>query len=106
MARVGRYVKMSAEPGQGEALATLMLEVAGSLNATPGCELYAINREVDDPDAVWVTEVWTSQQALDDSLAVLRTEDGRARLGEVQALLASAPERTDLQPLGGVGLGG
>ncbi|MGZ6617340.1 MAG: putative quinol monooxygenase [Solirubrobacteraceae bacterium] len=106
MARVGRYVKMSAQPGQGEALATLMLQVAGSLNATPGCELYAINRAVGDPDVVWVTELWASQQALDDSLAVLRTEEGRARLGEVQALLAGAPERTDLEPLGGVGLGG
>ena len=106
MARVGRYVKMSAQPGQGEALAALMLQVAAGLSATPGCELYAINRAVEDPDAVWVTEVWTSQRALDDSLAVLRTGEGRARLGEVQALLAGAPERTDLQPLGGVGLGG
>ena len=55
---------------------------------------------------MWVTEVWASQEALDDSLAVLRTEEGRARLGEVQALLAGPPERIDLQPLGGVGLGG
>jgi quinol monooxygenase YgiN len=106
MARVGRYVKMSAPPGQGDALATVMLQVAGSLRATPGCELYAINRAVEDPDAVWVTEVWESQQALDDSIAALRTEEARARLGEVQALLAGSPERIDLQPLGGIGLPG
>lgn len=106
MARVGRYVKMSAQAGQGEALGTLMLEVAASLTTTRGCELYAINRSVDDPDAVWVTEVWESQAALDDSLATLRTDDGRARLAEVQALLAGPPERIDLQPLGGVGLAG
>ena len=97
---------MAAHPGQGEALARLMLEVAGSLSKTPGCELYAINRATDGPDVVWVTEVWTSQQAIDDSLAVLRTEEGRARLGEVQALLAGPPERIDLEPLGGVGLAG
>jgi quinol monooxygenase YgiN len=106
MARVGRYVKMSAQPGQGEALGALMLEVAGSLSAAPGCELYAINRAVDDSDVVWVTEVWVSQQALDDSLAILRTDEGRARLGEVQALLAGPPGRTDLEPLGGIGLAG
>ncbi len=97
---------MQAQAGKGEALAILMLEVAESLTATPGCELYAINRAVEDSDAVWVSEVWASQEALDDSLAVLRTDEGRSRLGEVQALLAGPPERIDLQPLGGVGLAG
>jgi len=50
--------------------------------------------------------VWSSQQALDASLAVLRTDEARARLGEVQALLAGPPERIDLEPLGGVGPAG
>jgi quinol monooxygenase YgiN len=104
MARVGRYVKMSARTGSGAALADVMMRVAESLEATPGCELYAINRAADEPDVVWVTEVWASQQALDDSLAVLRTDDGRTRLAEVQSLLARAPERIDVVPLGGVGL--
>ncbi len=104
MQRVGRYVKMSAHVGRGGTLAELMLRVAESLEATPGCELYAINRAVDEPDVVWVTEIWANQGALDDSLAVLRTEAGRTRLAEVQSLLAAAPERIDVQPLGGVGL--
>jgi quinol monooxygenase YgiN len=101
---VGRYVKMTAQPGQGTALAGLMLDVAGSVRGTDGCELYVINRAVDEADVIWVTELWRDQAAVDASLQVLQTDAGKARLGEVMALLAGPPQRTDLEPLGGVGL--
>jgi quinol monooxygenase YgiN len=101
---VGRYVKFTAPAGHGDALADLMLDVAASLRGTDGCELYAINRVADDSDVVWVTELWRDQEAVDASLAVLQTDAGKARLGEVMALLDGPPERIDLQPLGGVGL--
>jgi quinol monooxygenase YgiN len=105
---VGRYVKMAARPGQGHVLAQLMLEVARSLHGTDGCILYAINRTDlatdDEPETIWVTELWRDQEAIDASLAALQTDAGKARLGEVMALLQGPPERIDLQPLGGVGL--
>jgi quinol monooxygenase YgiN len=102
---VGRYVKMTARPGQGDVLAQMMLGVARSLHGTDGCILYAINRvATNDPEAIWVTELWRDQEAIDASLAALQTDAGKARLGEVMALLEGPPERIDLQPLGGVGL--
>jgi quinol monooxygenase YgiN len=101
---VGRYAKFSAKAGHGDVLADLMLDVAHSLRGTDGCELYAINRAAEESDVVWVTELWRDQEAVDASLAVLQTEAGKTRLGEVMALLDGPPERIDLQPLGGVGL--
>lgn len=99
MASVGRYVKLVAKPGRGEALAELMLQVAGSLEDTPGCELYVINRSPTEHDVVWVTELWRSQAAIDDALA----GDGAAeQIARTRELLAGA-ERIDLLPLGGVG---
>ncbi|MEO8968508.1 MAG: putative quinol monooxygenase [Solirubrobacteraceae bacterium] len=106
MTRVARYVKMTAQPEQGEALATLMVAIAEGLAGTDGCELYLVNRAVDSPDEIWVTEVWSSQEAVDASLRALTTESGRAALAPVMALLAQPPQRTDLRPLGGVGPGG
>jgi quinol monooxygenase YgiN len=105
VSRVARYVKMTAQPGHGEALGTLMVAIAEGLGGTDGCELYLVNRAVDAPDEIWVTEVWSSQAAVDASLEVLQSESGRVRLAEVMALLASPPQRTDLQPLGGVAPG-
>ena len=102
---VGRQVLFTAAPGQGEALARLMLDVAHSLEGTDGCRLYAISRAVDDSDAIWVSELWDDQASVDASLSLLQTDAGKARLGEVMALLSAPPQRTDLQPLGGVGIG-
>src|ERR1700692_1699584 len=101
---VGRYVKFTARAGHGDALADLMLDGAGSLHGSEGCELYAINRAAEDPDVVWVTELWRDQEAVDASLAVLQTDAGKDRLGGGTALLEGPPERIALQPLGGVGL--
>jgi quinol monooxygenase YgiN len=101
---VGRYVKFTARAGHGDVLADLMLDVARSLSGTDGCELYMINSAAEQSDVVWVTELWRDQESVDASLAVLQTDAGKARLGEVMALLDGPPERIDLQPLGGVGL--
>jgi quinol monooxygenase YgiN/mannose-6-phosphate isomerase-like protein (cupin superfamily) len=100
---VGRYVKFTAQPGRGEEVAELLLGAADSLRDVAGCELYLINRAASEPDVVWVTELWLSQEALDASLEQLQTDEGKARIGQVMALLARTPELTELEPLGGVG---
>jgi quinol monooxygenase YgiN/quercetin dioxygenase-like cupin family protein len=104
MPGVGRYVKFTAQPGRADELADKLLEAAASLENTSGCELYVINRDIANPDVVWVTELWLSQEALDASLEQLRsTDEGEARMSELRSLLAGAPERIELKPLGGVG---
>jgi quinol monooxygenase YgiN/mannose-6-phosphate isomerase-like protein (cupin superfamily) len=101
MSKVGRYVKATAKPGQADALAERLLAVAEQLRAVPGCELYLINRAPDDPDAVWVTEVWRSQAELDGALAAADKEQMR----EVLELTEGQFERIDVTPVGGVGPG-
>jgi quinol monooxygenase YgiN/mannose-6-phosphate isomerase-like protein (cupin superfamily) len=100
---VGRYVKFTAQPGRGDEVAELLLAAAESLRDTAGCELYLISRSSSDPDVVSVNELWMSQEALDGSLEQLSTDEGKARIAEIIALLAEPPELTELEPLGGVG---
>jgi quinol monooxygenase YgiN/quercetin dioxygenase-like cupin family protein len=99
MSKVGRYVKATAKPDKADALAERMLAVAEELRAVPGCELYLINRSPEDENAVWVTEVWRSQEELDAALAA--TDE--AQIQEVLALTDGDFERIDVTPLGGVG---
>jgi quinol monooxygenase YgiN/mannose-6-phosphate isomerase-like protein (cupin superfamily) len=94
---------MTASAGDGDALATAMLRVAEQLRGVGGCEQYVINRSPTNPDEIWVTERWLSQEALDASLEQLQTDAGKAQLAEVTALLAGPPERIELEPIGGVG---
>jgi quinol monooxygenase YgiN/quercetin dioxygenase-like cupin family protein len=100
---VGRYVRFTAQPGRGDEVAELLRHAADSLREVAGCELYVINRSASEPDVVWVTELWLNQNALDASLEKLETDEGKAQVAEVGALLAGPPEVTPLEPLGGVG---
>jgi quinol monooxygenase YgiN/mannose-6-phosphate isomerase-like protein (cupin superfamily) len=101
MSSVGRYTKAIAKPGQGEALARKLLEVAVSVTETPGCQLYLINRSPGEPDVVWVTELWRSQEELD---AALNSDEARAAIPAVLELVdTDSFERIELEPLGGAG---
>jgi quinol monooxygenase YgiN len=80
-----------------------MLGAAQLLVDVPGCELYVINTSATDADAVWVTEVWSTQAELDASLTM---ESVKASVEQVLPLLAGPPERIDILPVGGKGLDG
>jgi quinol monooxygenase YgiN len=101
MDRVGRYVQLKAREGQRDVLVEHMLGVAQLLVDVPGCELYVINTSVADTDTVWVTEVWRTQAELDASLTL---DSVKASVERVMSLLAGAPERIDILPVGGIGL--
>jgi quinol monooxygenase YgiN len=103
MGRVGRYVQLKAREGQRDALVEHMLGAAQLLVDVPGCELYVINTSATDADAVWVTEVWSTQAALDSSLTI---ESVKASVEQVVPLLAGPPDRIDILPVGGKGLDG
>lgn len=96
-------MRIKAKPGRGEQVAALLLRVADGLRGAPGCELYVIGRAPDDPDTVSAYEVWSSQAELDAALRA--AGESGPRPDEVLALLEGAPERVDVRPLGGVGLG-
>jgi quinol monooxygenase YgiN len=92
---------MEALPGKGSVLAGKLLAVAEGMRGAPGCELYVVNLSADEPDTVWVTEVWADEAASDRALS---GDLGEAGIGEVIELLAGPPELVDLTPLGGPGL--
>ena len=101
MTAVARYAKAVAKAGRGDELAQRLLDVARALKEVPGCQLYVINRSPADPDVVWVTELWQSQEQLD---AALETPQARALIPEVLDLVGDGGfERIDLEPVGGVG---
>jgi quinol monooxygenase YgiN len=99
VSRVARYGRAVAREGCGEQLAVLLLAAADELGADPGCELYLVNRQVGDPDVIWVTELWRSQFDLDASVERIRGSD---EVGAAMALVASF-ETVELELLGGKG---
>jgi quinol monooxygenase YgiN len=97
--QVARYGKASAQAGRGEELAEVLLAAAAELEGDPGCQLYLVNRQADQPDVIWVTELWRSQADLDASLERIRGSEGVA----AAMALVEDWQMVELEPLGGKG---
>jgi quinol monooxygenase YgiN len=94
----GLIGKMSAAPGQRDALAAILLGGTGSM---PGCLSYVVATDPGDPDGLWITEVWDSPESHRASLALPAVQDAIAR---GRPLITGFSHRVETVPLGGVGL--
>lgn len=97
----GLFGKMRAHPGQREALIGHLLHAATLLRDLDGCYLYVISSADDDPDGIWVTEMWASKDDHQNSL----THDAiKSLITVARPLIADMPQRFEFTPLGGKGL--
>jgi quinol monooxygenase YgiN len=94
----GLIGKLSAVPGQRDALAAILLE--GS-EAMPGCLSYIIATDPADPEALWVTEVWESPASHRASLALPAV---KVAVAKGRPLITGFGNRTETVPIGGYGL--
>ena len=98
--RYGLHGHFTAQPGQGDALAEILLAAAEGLRGNDACLLYLVSRSPDDPDVIWVTEAWTSKEAHDDSL---QDENVKAAIQRARPLIADIAG-TELRVVGGKGI--
>jgi quinol monooxygenase YgiN len=89
-----------AQPGQGPALAEILLEAAEGLRADDACLLYVVSRG-EDEDTVWVTEAWVDREAHDASLRAPGVPEMIAR---ARPLIAGMDGRAEFTPFGGKGV--
>jgi quinol monooxygenase YgiN len=96
----GLIAKISAVPGQREALIPILLEAVGGM---PGCFSYVVARDPVDPNAVWITEVWDKPESQRASLSLPSVQRAIAR---GKPLIERFAERFVTEPVGGHGLAG
>ena len=94
----GLIGKMTATPGNRDALAAALLE---GLNDMPGCLSYIVAEAPDDADALWITEVWDSAESHQASLALPQVQ---AAIARARPVIAGFSDRHETRPIGGVGL--
>ena len=76
--------ELFAQPGRGDDVANLLLEILGESLRHDGCETIRIVRDQDDPDHVAGVTQWTERRNFEDYLA-WRTERGFS--GTFEAML-------------------
>ena len=94
----GLIGKMRAQPGQRDALISILLEGTAAM---PGCLAYIIAKDKLDADALWITESWDSQASHKASLALPSVQ---AAIAKGRPLIAGFGERFETEPVGGHGL--
>ncbi|MEV6102140.1 antibiotic biosynthesis monooxygenase [Nocardia sp. NPDC051981] len=83
------YGRMTALPGRRDDLITLLLNGFRAGGPTSGLLTYTINTARDDPDTIWLTQLWINKPAHD---ATTRSEPVAAITRQLPPLLARQPE--------------
>ncbi len=101
MDRFGLHGKLTAHPGQRDALVQILLEAADVLGSAPGCEIYFVSTSHTEPDAIWVTEVWRNEA---DHAASLSLPGVRELIIRAKPMIAAMSDSARTVPIGGKGL--
>jgi quinol monooxygenase YgiN len=93
--------KLTAQPGERDAVIRHLLEAGASFEDDDACLLYLV-MEAAEPDVVWVVDLWTSEVRHADALT---GPDLRPHVEATMPLLKAPPEQIEVRPRGGKGPG-
>jgi quinol monooxygenase YgiN len=94
----GLIGKMKCTRGRRDALISILLE---GVSGMPGCLSYVVAKDPTDPDSLWITEAWESQ---DKHKASLSLPSVQSAITKARPIIAGFGERFETQPVGGHGL--
>lgn len=89
----GLIGEIKALPGKGGQLAALLLDGSRDM---PGNIAYIVAQSNDDPDSIWVTEVWNTKTEHGQSLKLPQVQ---AAIAKARPLIAGFGFRVETRPL-------
>ncbi|AZJ19083.1 putative quinol monooxygenase [Bacillus pretiosus] len=101
MSKFGLYGKFIVEERNREELTNILLEAAESMKALHSCEVYIVSTSDDEPNAVYVFEVWSNEEAHKASLTLESTQNLMKR---AKPMITGAERISTLNARGGKGL--
>ncbi|QHW29423.1 antibiotic biosynthesis monooxygenase [Paenibacillus rhizovicinus] len=99
MSKFAMFGKLTAHEGKREELAEMMLASSATLNDMEGCIYYILHAAEEDPNDLWITELWESQEF---HAASLQNEKVLELIGRCRHLIAGG-SAVKVRPLGGKG---
>jgi len=90
----GLIGSFTAHSGQRDAIIALMTASSGD---KPGCLSYVVARDSEDPDRIWVTEVWDDEASHKASLQIPLVA---GTIRKAMPLIAGFGQHTVTEPVG------
>ncbi|EST52034.1 antibiotic biosynthesis monooxygenase [Brevibacillus panacihumi W25] len=101
MGEYSLFGKFTVKDGERDALVEILLEATQSMKNVEECTHYHVHVSDDDPNAVYVYEVWKNADAHQASLAL---ESTQILIQRAKPIIAGIERISTLQPRGGKGL--
>jgi quinol monooxygenase YgiN len=101
MSNVSVIVKIPVVPGKRDEFAQAFEQAITNAKAEAGTLHYVLHADGADENAVWVTEIYADQAALD---AHMGSDEFKALMGTLTPFIGGAPEFTFAKPLTGKGI--
>ena len=95
--KYGLFGKFVAVDGRRDELIEILLKAAELLQKNDDCISYIVGKS-DEPNEVWISELWESKDAHDRSL---EPDDIRSLVMTARPLIADMPAGTEFQAIGG-----
>jgi len=92
---IGRF---TATDGNRDALIRILLD---GVSGMPGCLSYVVASDPADANAIWITEVWDSQESHAASLSMPSVQEA---IGKGRPMIAGMERIAETRPEGGHGL--
>ncbi|AOH56569.1 putative quinol monooxygenase [Peribacillus muralis] len=96
MSKFSLFGKFNVQEGERDNMVDILLEAAESMEGLNECEIYLVNVSENEPNSVYVYEVWSSESAHQASLTLEATQTlikrakpiitGMERIGTLQAM--------------------
>jgi quinol monooxygenase YgiN len=91
----GLIGKMRTAPGKRDEFIAIL---GGGTQSMPGCISYVVAEDSSDPDAIWITEVWDSEES---HRASLQLPEVRAAIAKGRPLIAGFDMSVKTKPVAG-----
>ncbi len=101
MEKFSLFGKFTVEASNQKKLAAILLEAAESMKAVEGCTIYIVSVSPEEPEAVYVYEVWDDEAAHKNSLTLEVTQ---TLISKARPLIKGMERIRTLEALGGKGL--
>jgi quinol monooxygenase YgiN len=93
--------KVTAKPGRRDEVVEILIESGRLFDDDEACLLYLVTEATEDPDVIWVWDLWTSAE---DHAAALQVPELRPFVERTIPLLEGMPEQLEVRAVGGKGL--
>ena len=101
MNKFSLFNKFTLQEGKRDTMVEILLEAAQSMKEVEGCEIYIVNISENEPNAVYVYEVWRDEKAHQASLTLKASQ---TVINRAKPIISGIERISTLKAIGGKGI--